>query len=383
MNDKKLRFLLGGKFLSTLIVVLIGIAFYQALSHFDVIRHSLSDILDVVSPFLAGIVIAYLLNSPTRFFERTLFSKLRCRRTLSILTTYLLTLAAAAILLTLVLPQIGQSLSGLVNNLNKYLDNFNDLLYHFTDVLELDTALEDKLLTASQDLVNSVADLLSSLVTTHLPKLLNYGVAIGSGLVSGITAVISSVYLLAGKERLIIQVRKSLYAVFPKEKTDWFLGVCARANEIFSGFVMGKLLDSLIIGILCFFLCILLRIPLPLLIGVIIGFTNIIPFFGPIVGAAPCALILLIIDPWSCLRFLILILVLQQFDGNILGPRILGNSTGLSPIWVLVSIVVGGGLFGFPGMVLGVPTFAVIYTLARDWINRRLKEKGLSPTDPS
>ena len=146
---------------------------------------------------------------------------------------------------------------------------------------------------------------------------------------------------------------------------------------------MGKLLDSLIIGILCFFLCILLRIPLPLLIGVIIGFTNIIPFFGPIAGAAPCALILLIIDPWSCLRFLILILVLQQFDGNILGPRILGNSTGLSPIWVLVSIVVGGGLFGFPGMVLGVPTFAVIYTLARDWINRRLKEKGLSSTDPS
>ena len=151
----------------------------------------------------------------------------------------------------------------------------------------------------------------------------------------------------------------------------------AGANRIFVGFINGKLIDSAIIGVLCFILCLLVRIPYPMLISVVVGVTNIIPFFGPIIGAIPCLMILVIVDPWAALRFFVLVIGLQQFDGNILGPKILGDSTGLSAIWVLVSIVVCGGLFGFPGMVLGVPTFAVLYTLVRDWANSRLRRKGL------
>ena len=143
------------------------------------------------------------------------------------------------------------------------------------------------------------------------------------------------------------------------------------------GFINGKLIDSAIIGVLCFILNLILQIPYNILIAVIIGVTNVIPFFGPIIGAVPCIMILIIVDPWSALRFAVLVLALQQFDGNILGPKILGDSTGLSAIWVLVSIVVCGGLFGFPGMLLGVPTFAVLYALVQEWVNHRLKEKGI------
>ena len=143
------------------------------------------------------------------------------------------------------------------------------------------------------------------------------------------------------------------------------------------GFINGKLIDSAIIGVLCFILNLIFRIPYNILIAVVVGVTNIIPFFGPIIGAVPCVMILIIVDPWAALRFGILVLALQQFDGNILGPKILGDSTGLSAIWVLVSIVVCGGLFGFPGMLLGVPTFAVLYSLVQEWVNLRLRRKGI------
>jgi len=149
--------------------------------------------------------------------------------------------------------------------------------------------------------------------------------------------------------------------------------VCGQANRIFVGFINGKIIDSAIIGVLCFILNLILQIPYNILIAVIIGVTNVIPFFGPIIGAVPCIMILIIVDPWAALRFAVLVLALQQFDGNILGPKILGDSTGLSAIWVLVSIVVCGGLFGFPG----VPTFAVLYALVREWVNHRLREKGI------
>ena len=227
------------------------------------------------------------------------------------------------------------------------------------------------------DIVSQVSGMASRVI----PTLLSMGVALGSGVVSGIiaaiTTVISSIYMLLSKNVLSRQAQKLTYAVLPVKKANHFLAVCSRANRIFSGFLNGKILDSAIIGVLCFILTVLLRIDFAVLISVVIGVTNIIPFFGPIVGAIPCIFILLIVDPWQALRFSILVLGLQQFDGNILGPKILGDSTGISAFWVLVSIVIGGGLFGFPGMLLGVPTFAVLYSLLGDWVRSRLKAKGI------
>ena len=285
--------------------------------------------------------------------------------------------AVLAILLNLILPQVWSSAVELVNNMSTYMRGLDAFVQELINRFNLEGEGINEMLTAYQDFVQSLTDLAIDKVRTSLPQIWNLGVALGSGVVSALTAFIASIYMLSGKNRLVPQLKKLIYATVPKKKAAWFLEVCSQANRIFVGFINGKLIDSAIIGVLCFILNLILRIPYNILIAVIIGVTNVIPFFGPIIGAVPCIMILIIVDPWAALRFAVLVLALQQFDGNILGPKILGDSTGLSAIWVLVSIVVCGGLFGFPGMLLGVPTFAVLYTLVREWVNHRLQAKGI------
>ena len=182
------------------------------------------------------------------------------------------------------------------------------------------------------------------------------------------------------KEKFAAQTKKILYALFSKQHTDRILRNTRRTHHIFGGFVTGKLLDSLIIGIITFVVLFIVRMPYAVLISVIIGVTNVIPFFGPIIGAIPCALILLFEDPLKALLFIIIIIIIQQFDGNLLGPKILGDSTGLPAFWVIFAILLGGGLFGFLGMLLGVPTFAVVYSLLKTLIEERKKKKN-QPSD--
>lgn len=307
------------------------------------------------------------------FFERTLYRNLRYRRGLSIVTVYLLGVAILSILLNLIIPQVVQSITDLMVNMQTYLEQLNTLVQSLIARFHLEGEGITDLVISYQELMNKITRLASD----AMPKILNFGVAVGSGVVTAITALISSIYMLAGKGRLVPQLKKLIYAIAPKTSAERFLSVCSRANGVFVGFINGKLIDSAIIGVLCFILTMIFRIPYPVLVSVVVGVTNIIPFFGPIIGAVPCVMILLIVDPWAAVRFGILVIALQQFDGNILGPKILGDSTGLSAIWVLVAIVVGGGLFGFPGMLLGVPTFAVLYSLVREWTNARLESKGI------
>lgn len=296
--NKENKWQVTGRVVSNLIVVFAGVAFYMALSNFDALRAQLRAWLGILSPFVWGLVIAYLLDAPVRFFE----SKLGGRRKLSILISYVLAFLVVGFLLRMVLPQIG------------------------------------------------------------------------NGFISAVTALISSVYMLMGKDRLL---RKAVLALLPLPRARSVLEVCSRANRVFGGFIIGKIIDSSIIGVLCFVCMTLLRLPFAVLISVIVGVTNIIPFFGPFIGAVPSILILLIVDPIAALKFAVFVLLLQQFDGNILGPEILGDSTGLSALWVLVAIIVSGGLFGFAGMVVGVPVFAVLYALASSFFARRLWEKGI------
>ena len=378
MEDKdkqgeKKWYILDRGSLSLLIVLLAAILFYVGLTNFDVIAVRVRTFMGVLTPFIAGFAIAYLLNTPMCFFERTLYRNLRYRRGLSIVTVYLLGVAILSILLNLIIPQVVQSITDLMVNMQTYLTSLNSLVQTLSEQFGLEAEALNEAIGSYQDLMTNIAAYLSK----ALPDLLNFGYAIGSGVISGITALISSVYMLAGKGRLVPQIKKMLYAILPRRRADWLLGVCGHANRVFVGFINGKLIDSAIIGVLCFILCLIFRIPYPMLVSVVVGVTNIIPFFGPIIGAIPCLMILVIVDPWAALRFFALVIGLQQFDGNILGPKILGDSTGLSAIWVLVSIVVCGGLFGFPGMVLGVPTFAVLYALVRDWVNKRLALKRL------
>ena len=196
-------------------------------------------------------------------------------------------------------------------------------------------------------------------------------------LFNGIIGIIISVYVLWGKEVFSQQAKKIIYAIFKPNSANMILHLTIKSNEIFGGFIIGKIIDSIIIGILCFIGLSILKMPYTLLVSVIVGVTNVIPFFGPYIGAIPSAILITLSDPIKGLYFLIFILILQQIDGNIIGPKIIGNSTGLSAFWVVFSILLGGGLFGIPGMILGVPTFAVLSYIVTMLINHNLEKKNL------
>ena len=365
--------LLDRRAISNLLVAVLAISFYLAAANLTSIREHLRNFLDILSPFLVGFAIAFLLNAPMEFFRQKVYGRLRGGKALAILTVYLLAAAVVAVLVQLVLPQVVRSVELFVYNVPYYLSNLNDLSQKIVSRLHLDSRVMGSLIDTYDELVRQAGDTLYR----RLPDLFNLGVALGSGVISGFTALIASIYMLYSKENLVRLLKRLVYAFVPTDKARVFLGYCRKSNQIFSAFLNGKIIDSAIIGMLCFFLSCLIKIPFAILVSVIVGGTNIIPFFGPIVGAVPCLMILLIVDPFSALRFFILIVALQQFDGNILGPKILGDSTGLSPLLVLAAIVAGGGLFGFLGMVLGVPACAVLYSILRDVTALKLRRRGV------
>lgn len=373
-KNKKKWYILDGSHVQLLIVLIVAILFYVGLNHFSVVTVRINQFMGVLSPFIVGFAIAYLLNTPMCFFERKLFPNHRFKRALSILLVYVLAFAVVAILLGLIVPQVVQSVKDLAGNMQTYLTSLDQLVQDLTEQFDLDADAINDMFGNFQNMISNM----TAKAAEALPQLLDVGFAIGSGVIAGITALISSIYMLAGKDRLVPQLKKLLYATVSKRRSDWLLGVCGQANRVFVGFINGKIIDSAIIGVLCFILCAIFRIPYPMLVSVTVGVTNVIPFFGPIIGAIPCLFILVIVDPWAALRFFALVIGLQQFDGNILGPKILGDSTGISSFGVLFSILLFGGLFGFVGMLIGVPTFAVLYSLAKDGLEHFLRKKGLS-----
>lgn len=362
-----------------------GILLYMGLSNLAAVAKALGSFLAIFTPFVAGMCITYLLGMPVRFFENRLLGRFKKKRALAILVTYLLAILVMALLVGLVVPQLVESIRTLLGNLGGYMNNLNNLVGSVGRQLDIAPETIEGFLLSYSDLLGHV----SAWVREALPHLLDAGVRIGSGIIGALTAIIASIYMLFSKEKLLRQTRRVLYAVFPRRPVDHALRVGRMANKTFSGFISGKLLDSAIIGIICFVFMSVMNIlsnligvesiamPYAPLISVIVGVTNIIPFFGPFIGAIPSVMILLMIDFWSAVWFTVFIIVLQQFDGNILGPKILGESTGLPAMWVLIAIIVGGGLFGFMGMLLGVPTTAVLYTLASDYVAGKLKNKGM------
>lgn len=382
-EEKRKWYQLDSRGLSNLIVVCSGILLYLVLTHLPQVKAALEGFVNVLAPFILGFVIAFLLNAPTNFFEQKVYAKLKQRRILAVVTVYAIALLLIVVLLQLVIPQVGESLISLVNNLSGYLENLSKMVDDLSQRFGIEWEGLSEIVADYQTIIRNALNF----ATSSLPQLLNFGVAVGNGVVTTLTAFIVSIYMLAGKARLIRQLKKLIYACFPAKGASRILSACSRADEIFVGFINGKLIDSAIIGLLCFVLTTIFQIPYAILVSVVVGVTNVVPFFGPIIGAIPCLMILVIVDPWAALRFGIMIVALQQFDGNILGPKILGSSTGLSAMWVLVAIVVGSGLFGFAGMLLGVPTFAVLYAFVRDWAEERLRRKGIDadgkPLEPA
>lgn len=369
MGSNGNKFKLSEGFFSNLLLIVLGILCYMGISHLDVVRNVLNGIVTILSPFVAGAVIAYLLDFLVRWLNR---GPLVGHRGIRVLLAYLIAIMLIGGLLVLVVPQVVDSVGMLLNSIPAYLSSLEAMMEELQQNMENPDQLE-QFLGSYEDMLNWFTGWVSGL----LPRVVNYGRAIGSGVVSAVTAIISSIYMLLDKEKLLHQMHKIVFSFLPEANARRVLLVCNRTNQVFGGFLGGKILDSFIIGVLCFILTTILRIPYALLVSVVVGCTNIIPFFGPFLGAIPCSLILIIVNPFSALEFVVMILILQQFDGNILGPKILGDSTGLSALWVLFAIIVGGDLFGFAGMLVGVPTFAVMYSLIAEYMDKRLAAKGI------
>lgn len=373
-------------------IIAFGILFFFFVFRMDSILHFISEILSILSPIIAGAVIAYLINPLVTVLDKYLFAFFRrCHlpskgagflaKAISITVSLGLLIAAICMLFSMVVPELYSSILKLAGDFRTYVN----IIYEFiNEHLENNPGLlkyiQEGLNTLTSYVYNWVNNGLILQVQSLMSKL-TVGISWVVSLVTNIVvSLIVSVYLLVSKKRFIGQMKKLLYVFFKPESANVALSIFRQVNKIFGGFISGKIIDSLIIGVLCFIGVSILKMPYPLLISVIVGVTNVIPFFGPYIGAIPSAFLILLIEPPKFIIFVIFIIVLQQIDGNIIGPTILGDSTGLSPFWVVVSILVGGGLFGFVGMLLGVPTFAVLYYLIKTFSEFHLKKKEL-PTD--
>ncbi len=353
-------------------------AFYR----FDEVQAVFQKIMGILRPFVYGAVVAFLLTPMCRELEITLETWMgaekqkRCKY-LSILISMVFAIAVVSILVLIVVPQVVRSLVGVVNALPGQLRALNtqidQLLVDQPDLQEQWEGFSKQMLNEieiwrNKDLLPLAQTVLSG-TATYVTSLLVFIKNILLGLVI-------SVYLLATRDQFFAQARLLVRSIFNDVWADRIAGEMHYVNRMFNGFFTGKLLDSLIVGVLCFVGCMIMGFSSPVLISVIIGVTNIIPFFGPFIGAIPCALFLLLSNPVHCLMFVIFIVVLQQLDGNIIGPKVLGNTTGLSGFWVTFAILLFGGLWGLTGMIVGVPLFAVIYDIVRRLCFRSLNKKG-------
>ena len=358
-------------------------ASHTLLRFFDKLFHSLL-------PVLYGCAMAYLLLPVMDALDSGFRSRFphgadgevkhpRLIRALAVLLAWLAVSTLIYALVSLVLPEIAESVNDLALNLEGY---YNEVYGWATRLFDNKENTPDWIFTSLNFIYEKAEDWLRDSVlpqATALMELVGSGiVGIFRFLLNFVVGIIVSVYLLCAKESWAAGARRLIAALFSEEHQRLILRATHRVDTIFSGFIRGKLLDSLIIGILCFLLCSLLKIPYAPIVGLIVGITNIIPFFGPFLGAIPSALLILVASPKKCLVFILLIFALQQFDGNILGPRILGGSTGISGISVIIAIMLGGGFFGVAGMFFGVPVFACLSAFC-DWLIReKLRRKGLS-----
>jgi len=384
----------------------IAIAVYVAVfvlllfvSNVDAFSHWIGTLLLLLRPILIGLVLAYLLNPFFRFFERKLFQKVQpnaLRRGLSLLFTYLTLVLIFALLLVLIVPQLVESIANFIYNFDSYIEtasaDFNVFLAGINARLpkKADGSGLIPFLNA-ETLKSSFAQMMSSLHidSETISKLISVDtltmiVSILQNLVSILTdmvfGIFISLYLLNTKELRYAQIMRLRRALFSDKANERITNVCSTADRSFGGFLKGKVLDSAIVGVLVYIAISLFGVPYAILIASIVAITDIVPIIGPFIGVIPSAVIILLTEPNKVIPFIICILVVQQIDGNILAPKILGENTGVSSLCVIVAITTMGSIWGLAGMVLGVPLFATILELTGAWLDKRLQKKGL-PTD--
>lgn len=373
--DKKRYLQMGVTIFVSLAAV---VAFYFIVLRYKGLKYYLDIISLALQPVIVGIVIAYVICPVAKFLERQ-FRRgkwlSRAARPLAVLFTLLFVIGILGLFCALILPQVVESIRSLVVDLPEMLEvqlaRLESYLKEDSDaaeaVMQMITSVETFLMTfIKENLFAAVSNVAGSVLS------------VGSAIVNLVVSIVVTVYLLLDRERYLGQCRKLFYAVSRNKRFNRaVMEVLHQADQIFSGFISGKLLDSLIVGVICFACLTVLKMPYALLVSVIVGVTNIIPMFGPFIGAIPSAFLILLVSPSKCIVFLIFIIILQQLDGNVIGPRILGNSTGLSAFYVTVAMMLFGKLMGFVGMIVGVPLFATLYYIVKRLAEYSLGQQGL------
>lgn len=335
--------------------------------------------LGILKPFIWGIAIAFILNIPVKLIERHLgngkFFK-GMKRSFSITLTFFFFIFAITLFILFVIPQLLSSISTLMNSIPEYLSQFEKFL-------EVNAINNSQSQVMMQNIINELLNMwkeilkvTSQIVGTSLGYLLDFTLGITYGVINFFLALILAIYMLASKEILISQLKLIIYAFVSKNKADRIIELGKMCNEMFSKFILGQCTEAIVIGILCFIGMIILKMPYALLISVVIGVTALIPVFGAFLGTIPSAFIILI-DPIKALWFIIFIIVLQQLEGNLIYPRVVGNSIGLSALWVMFAMIVGGSLFGIIGMLIGIPIFGVLFKILKRVANKKINEKGI------
>lgn len=380
--------------LTAFLVIAASICFYYLMFHSSNIKANVRVIINILMPVVFGLVTAYLLTPVLNSIEYKMLIPLcnKCKikessrrngmiRGFSILATALLFFFLIYGLIAMLLSQIVPSIQSIASNFDIYISNFtiwlNELLSNNQEIKDYVMGMIDKYSVEMEKWINeTVLYQSSALIKTVSLSVIGFLKVIWNFIIG----FVISIYVLASKEKFAGQAKKIAYAVFEKDTANVVVNNFRFTHKTFIGFISGKILDSIIIGILCFIGTSFLSTPYAVLVSVIIGFTNVIPFFGPYLGAIPTTILIFVVDPGhplNCVYFVIFILVLQQFDGNILGPKILGNSTGLTGFWVIFSITFFGGLFGVLGMIVGVPIFAVMYAAIKSLVNTSLRKKSM------
>lgn len=381
--------------LTALIVSLSAVLFNFLLNKYSVIVDFIGEIWRITSPIIYGCIIAFLFDPIINWLEKRFFPffdkkllnqkdlplyKKRLVRIISLVLTYFIALVVVAAFLLTVIPQITMSIQDIIDSSNTYRLNFlkwaTNLSKRYPDLYKFVIELYSEYSMSLEDFLSTkILPWLQSIIGSMYTSIFGVFTTV-KNLVIGFVV---SIYILLYKEKFKGQFKKMGYGLFKIKTGNVLIANSRFVKEKFSSFIVGKIIDSFVIGVICYIGCKIFKFDYEILLSLIIGVTNIIPFFGPIIGAIPCAILLLLISPIKCLYFILFVIVLQLLDGNVIGPKILGSSTGLDSFWVIFAILFFGGIWGVPGMIIGVPLFAIVYAALKTIFETSLKKKGLSP----
>ena len=371
---------------SIMLLILFTVMLYVGLQNIDVVLGVLGTVIGLVFPFILGGGIAFVLNVPMSFLERNIFGRGRLKnsrraakaaRPVSLVLALLLVILIIMIAGFVILPELGSTVMGLgkgietgIRNLQSWIDSTfqnNSAIVEWANSLEIEP----------QKMVDSIMGVLQNGVNNILSSAVTVTVGIANTAMNASIAFVFACYILIQKEKLMVQAKKALFALLPEKTVKYLLHVCSLANNTFSRFVTGQCIEAMILGTMFFVAMTIFRFPYAMLVGVLIAFTALIPIFGAFIGCAISFLLILLVSPVKALLFLILFLVLQQIEGNLIYPHVVGGSVGLPSVWVLVAVTVGGSLMGVAGMLIFIPLVSVIYALFREWMYKSLKKKGV------